>query len=45
MGDPARNAMLKAIIETIEEEELMEKVTNTGAYFLEQLRGLQVGYL
>ncbi|XP_066916316.1 4-aminobutyrate aminotransferase, mitochondrial-like [Clytia hemisphaerica] len=41
MGDPARNAMLKAIIETIEEENLMQKVTNTGKYFLEQLKGLQ----
>ena len=43
MGDPARNAMLKAIIETIESENLMHKVTDTGKYFLQQLKGLQVG--
>ena len=42
MGDPARNAMLKAIIETIEKDNLLEKVRDNGKYFLAGLNDLQV---
>lgn len=48
MGDPARNAMLKAIIETIEKDNLLEKVRDNGKYFLAGLNDLQEkhsGYL
>jgi len=45
MGDPARNAMLKAIIDTIEENGLLEKVRNTGKYFVNGLKTLQVCFL
>ena len=42
MGDPARNAMLKAVIDTIEKDGLLEKVRDTGAHFLNGLKTLQV---
>jgi len=45
MGDPARNAMLKAVIDTIEEDGLLEKVRNTGTYLVNGLQTLQVCFL
>ena len=45
MGDPARVALLKTVVDVIEEDHLLQKTQEAGAVLVDGLKRLEVIYI